>query len=100
MKTESADAAFAVDGPRGPRGVVKGGAVLAARSTGAVLVPVTGGVRRGLVLGRAWDRFALAWPFSRVDVVLGAPVDPLVSVDARRDIEQSLHDLNASLVVS
>jgi hypothetical protein len=35
-----------------------------------------------------------------VDVVLGAPVDPLVSVDARRDIEQSLHDLNASLVVS
>ena len=100
MKTENADAAFAVDGPRGPRGVVKGGAVLAARSTGAVLVPMTGGVRRGVVLGRTWDRFALAWPFSRVDVILGAPVDPLVSVDARQEIERSLHDLNARLVAS
>ena len=98
MKSEKADAAFAVDGPRGPRGVVKGGAVVAARSTGAVLVPITGRGRRALVLSRSWDRFALAWPFSRVDVILGAPVDPLVSSDARQEIERSLNDLNARVV--
>jgi len=98
MKTEKADAAFAVDGPRGPRGVVKGGAVVAARSTGAVLVPITGRGRRALVLSRSWDCFALAWPFSRVDVILGAPVDPLVSSDARQEIERSLNDLNARVV--
>ena len=66
MKRDGVDAAFAVDGPRGPRGVVKGGAVVAARAAGAVLVPMAGAVRRGIVLRRAWDRFAIAWPFTRV----------------------------------
>jgi lysophospholipid acyltransferase (LPLAT)-like uncharacterized protein len=100
MKREGADAAFAVDGPRGPRGAVKGGAVLAAQSTGAVLVPMAGGVRRGVVLRRAWDRFAIAWPFTRVDVVLGAPVDPRICADARGDVERSLADLNAELAAA
>lgn len=95
MKRGAADAAFAVDGPRGPLGVVKGGAVVAARATGAVLVPLTGITRRGLVLARAWDRFAIAWPFTRVDVVFGAPIEPEGEVDARAAVEQSLRQLNA-----
>lgn len=95
MKRGAADAAFAVDGPRGPLGVVKGGAVVAARATGAVLVPLTGVTRRGLVLARAWDRFAIAWPFTRVDVVLGAPIEPEGAGDARAAVEQSLRQLNA-----
>jgi lysophospholipid acyltransferase (LPLAT)-like uncharacterized protein len=76
MRREEADAAFAVDGPRGPYGVAKGGAVSAARAAGAWLVPMGGGVSRGVVLARAWDRFAIAWPFTRVTVTLGAPIDP------------------------
>jgi lysophospholipid acyltransferase (LPLAT)-like uncharacterized protein len=95
MRRESADAAFAVDGPRGPIGVVKGGAIVAARATGAVLVPLTGAVRRGIVLRRAWDRFAIAWPFTRVDVVLDAPIDPADRADARDAVERSLRRLNA-----
>ena len=90
-----ADAAFAVDGPRGPRGVVKGGAVVAARAAGAVLVPMAGVVHRGLVLRRAWDRFAIAWPFTRVDVALGDPVDPRTAADARAQLEASLIRMNA-----
>lgn len=93
MKRERADAAFAVDGPRGPLGVVKGGAIAAAQATGAVVVPMTGRVRRGIVLRRAWDRFALAWPFTRVDVVLGAPVEP-GSADARQTVERALREMN------
>ena len=54
----------------------RGGAVSAARAAGAMLVPMGAGVSRGIVLGRAWDRFAIAWPFSRVTVRLGAPIDP------------------------
>jgi lysophospholipid acyltransferase (LPLAT)-like uncharacterized protein len=69
----SGDAAFAVDGPRGPYGAVHPGAAFAARATGAALVPMGSAVARGLVLSRAWDRFTIAWPFSRVVVVLGAP---------------------------
>ncbi len=33
--------------------------------------PMAGIVHRGIVLRRAWDRFAIAWPFTRVDVALG-----------------------------
>jgi hypothetical protein len=94
MKRESADAAFAVDGPRGPRGVVKGGLLVAARATGAVVVPLTGSMRRGVLLRGSWDCFAIAWPFSRVDVVLGAPIDPDDGVDVREAVERSLLELN------
>ena len=94
MKRGAADAAFAVDGPRGPRGRVKGGAVLAARATGAVLVPATGRVRRGVVFRRAWDRFVLALPFTPVEVVLGAPIEP-ANDDAELRVERALLALNA-----
>lgn len=93
MKREQADAAFAVDGPRGPLGVVKAGAIAAAQATGAVVVPMTGRVGSGIVLRRAWDRFAVAWPFTRVDVVLGAPIDP-VSSGAREAVEHALREMN------
>jgi hypothetical protein len=76
MKRDGVDAAFAVDGPRGPRGRVQGGAVAAARAAGGVVVPVAGGVRSGVVLRKTWDGFAVAWPFSRVDVALGRPIEP------------------------
>ena len=97
MRRERADAAFAVDGPRGPRGVVKGGAVVAARAAGAVVVPMAGAVRRGVVLRRAWDAFAIAWPFTRVDVALGEPVDPASTDDPRGEVERALARLNAEI---
>jgi lysophospholipid acyltransferase (LPLAT)-like uncharacterized protein len=93
MKAERADAAFAVDGPRGPYGVAKGGAVAAARAAGAYLVPMGSAVEHGLVLRRAWDRFALAWPFTRVTVTLGAPIDPSID-DARAHLESAIARAN------
>lgn len=68
------DAALAVDGPRGPRCVAKPGALLAARKSGAVVLPVASAAARVFVLGRAWDRFEIPWPFSRVTIVVGAPI--------------------------
>ncbi|MBX3233507.1 MAG: DUF374 domain-containing protein [Labilithrix sp.] len=73
LRRGDADAAFAVDGPRGPYGVVKEGALVAARRSGAVLVPMGSAISGGgKVFARAWDRYAVAWPFARVAVVLGA----------------------------
>jgi lysophospholipid acyltransferase (LPLAT)-like uncharacterized protein len=95
MRRESADSAFAVDGPRGPRGVAKAGALVAARATGGVVVPMGGAVRSGLVLKRSWDQFAIAWPFTRVDVALGSPIDP--TADALATVEQAIGRLNADL---
>jgi lysophospholipid acyltransferase (LPLAT)-like uncharacterized protein len=100
MKRGACDAAFAVDGPRGPIGVAKGGAVVAARATGGVLVPLAGIVRSGIVLERTWDRFAIAWPFTRVDVRLGAPIEAVESDDARAAVERSLAALNAMPVAA
>jgi lysophospholipid acyltransferase (LPLAT)-like uncharacterized protein len=90
---EGFDAAFAVDGPRGPIGVVKGGVVVAARAAGAWLVPVGAAIGKGFVLERAWDRYAVAWPFSRVEVVLAAPIDPR-SDGARERLEVAIAEAN------
>jgi len=76
LRTGTHDAAFAVDGPRGPYGVPKPGVLLAARAAGAVIVPMGSAIVGGKIFARAWDRFALAWPFARVSVVLGAPIEP------------------------
>lgn len=69
------DAAFAVDGPRGPYGEPKPGVLFAARRANAVIVPMGSAAFGAKIFARAWDRFALAWPFARVSVVLGAPLD-------------------------
>jgi hypothetical protein len=71
------DAAFAVDGPRGPARVVRGdGAALAARLAGGVVVPMAAACARRHVFARAWDGFELPLPFSRVAVALGPPIEP------------------------
>src|SRR5262245_16843249 len=72
------DAAFAVDGPRGPRGVVRCdgggvGAATAARLAKGVVVPTASACASRWVLRRTWDKFELPRPFSRVAVVLGPP---------------------------
>lgn len=81
------DAAFAVDGPRGPYGVAKAGAVLAARAADARLVPLGVACTRALVLEKAWDRFLLPLPFTRVVVRAGDPLAPsLTALDLGRAI--------------
>jgi lysophospholipid acyltransferase (LPLAT)-like uncharacterized protein len=70
------DAAFAVDGPRGPRLSVAPGAAAAAMRAGALLVPMGSSCVHGHTFARAWDRYRLPWPFTRVSVVLGPALDP------------------------
>jgi lysophospholipid acyltransferase (LPLAT)-like uncharacterized protein len=70
------DAAFAVDGPRGPRGVCKPGALMLARNAGARIVPMGSAAASAYVFHEAWDRYFLPEPFTRVAIALGAPMDP------------------------
>ena len=70
-----ADAAFAVDGPRGPIHKVKPGVVSAASSTGATIVPITTRASRCWIFERAWDRYQLPKPFARVQLVRARPLD-------------------------
>jgi lysophospholipid acyltransferase (LPLAT)-like uncharacterized protein len=73
------DAAFALDGPRGPRGTVRPGAAAAARLSSGFLVPMGSAAPHGLTLHRTWDQFRIPLPFSRVAVRLGEPLGPATS---------------------
>ena len=74
LRRDGVDAAFAVDGPRGPLGLVQPGAARAARRAKGVLVPMASASASRWVLEGTWDRFEIPLPFSRVAVVLGAPL--------------------------
>ena len=64
-----------VDGPRGPAGIVKAGAISLARSTGAVIVPVFTSADRAWHFN-SWDRFMIPKPFARVTLHFGTMFDP------------------------
>jgi len=68
------DLAVAVDGPRGPRGVVKAGVVFLASRAGVPVVPLSSACTKAWRFRRSWDGFALPRPFSRVVVVAGEPL--------------------------
>lgn len=67
-----------VDGSRGPREIMKPGAVLLASRIQGDVVPVGIASRRSPVL-RSWDRFRVPLPFSRMAMVVG----PRLSIPAR-----------------
>ncbi len=67
------DIGLAVDGPRGPRGMVQQGAVEASRFTGSAIIPLTN-TARPRSLFNSWDRFQVPLPFSRVIVAYGEPM--------------------------
>ena len=60
-------AAHLLDGPRGPAGVVKAGAIAIAHGAGAVIVPGVVIVDRAWYL-HSWDRFMIPKPFARVTI--------------------------------
>ncbi len=91
-----ADAAIAVDGPRGPRLVAKPGIVLLAKLTGCPIVPLGGALSR-YVQFSSWDRFRLPIPPSRAVAIAGTPIQ--VPADASTElIEARRAELEASLL--
>jgi lysophospholipid acyltransferase (LPLAT)-like uncharacterized protein len=72
LLSRGADVAFTPDGPRGPSGVAKPGALRAVALGGGALVPVGTSATSWWRL-KSWDRFRIPRPFSRVRLVYGAP---------------------------
>jgi len=70
---EGAQAAIMVDGPKGPRYEPKMGCVIAARESGAPIVPVACRVR-GSLRARNWDRTIVPLPCARLAVSFGEPI--------------------------
>lgn len=71
--TEHRLAAHIIDGPRGPFGFVKPGAIKLAHAAEAVIVPFYTGTDRAWY-ARSWDKFLLPKPFSKVVLRFGEKI--------------------------
>jgi lysophospholipid acyltransferase (LPLAT)-like uncharacterized protein len=87
------------DGPRGPRYRAQEGAVFLASRSGLPLVPVGMAFSRSWSLG-SWDRFRVAKPFARAEMIFGTPKRipenlGRAELDAERTwLENELHALS------
>lgn len=63
----------AIDGPRGPRGVVQDGVLLMAKKSGAALVPIGFSAKPRKVM-RTWDFFTVPKLFAKVVIRFGEPI--------------------------
>jgi len=59
-----------LDGPRGPRGVIKPGVLVMAQQSGVPIVPIYASISRAWVLN-SWDRCLVPKPFSRITIRFG-----------------------------
>jgi lysophospholipid acyltransferase (LPLAT)-like uncharacterized protein len=67
------DVGFAMDGPRGPRYIVKPGAAYTAWKSGNPVLPFCISADKKWVM-RSWDHFQIPKPFSRAVVLIGNPI--------------------------
>jgi len=81
---EGLDAAFSIDGPRGPRYVAKPGPVMLARKTGRPIFVFHIGLERAHTLEKAWDLMQIPHPFSRAVMVAA----PLIRVSPDADVQE------------
>lgn len=92
-------AAFAIDGPLGPAHKVKRGAFEISAELGFALLPVSASARRRLIFRRRWDHAEIPWPFTRVALTVGEPIEPPLPLSggAVPGLKQRLHDALESL---
>lgn len=83
-----------LDGPRGPAGVVKAGAIAIAQAAEAALVPAHVVCDRAWHM-RSWDRFMVPKPFARVTVTFHPLIrlDPLVHDEDFEKQRKALEDV-------
>jgi lysophospholipid acyltransferase (LPLAT)-like uncharacterized protein len=93
-------AIHAVDGPQGPRGIIKSGLIRMAQLSGVPIVPLTISVNRAWIL-KSWDSFLIPKPFSTIfvrwDDLLPVPetLDDIAFETVRREIEKRMRENQA-----
>lgn len=100
LRTGKETLVIAIDGPRGPRGIVQEGALLMARKSGAALVPVgiSCNPRRTV---DTWDNYMVPKPFCKCEVVYGEPIyipenaDEETTERIRRQLQEAIHACEA-----
>lgn len=91
-------AVHAVDGPQGPKGVVKPGIIRIAERTGAVIYPIYISVSKAWIL-KSWDCFLIPKPLSRVMIRWGEPM-PVPKRLTEEQFESLRQELEARLLTN
>jgi lysophospholipid acyltransferase (LPLAT)-like uncharacterized protein len=89
------DLAVTPDGPRGPRGVFKPGALLVAQLTGYPVVPIALAASPAWTLS-SWDRFLVPKPFARVHVEY-LPPRRIAREASRAELEEEAREIGLAL---
>ncbi|MGA7616765.1 MAG: DUF374 domain-containing protein [Thermoanaerobaculia bacterium] len=94
--------ALAVDGPLGPRHLVKRGVPLIASRAGMALLPVAVAMSKKKVLDQRWDRMELPRLFSRIELTAGELIfvppelDETSALRYAAEVERALEALDRS----
>jgi lysophospholipid acyltransferase (LPLAT)-like uncharacterized protein len=101
------DAVLAIDGPRGPRHVVKPGIAMLALKSGASILPVAATARSRFVFDGTWSKMYLPRLFTKVYIqydrrIIPPPAsnDPAELELCRVQVEQALIRLNREVVAA
>lgn len=97
---KGASFALTPDGPRGPKGVVQMGAIVMAKKSGAVLIPVGTHAKPAWQVP-TWDSYLIPCPFGKAKFVIGEPIR--VPKDAseeemeaiRLQLEKAIHEVQS-----
>ncbi len=93
------DAAFTIDGPRGPRFVAKPGSVILAKATGAAILCFHIVPHRSYVFRKSWDLFQIPLPFTRAAIFIAPPIfvatdaDEAEQAQKLREVQRTLDEL-------
>lgn len=96
MREEKRNGCISVDGPKGPRHVVKQGAVVLAFRTPAWVVPLRGFCKTAKIFG-SWDRFQLPLPFSRVHIHFDEPYQLTATELTEEEVERERLEMERRL---
>ncbi|HXH49426.1 MAG TPA: lysophospholipid acyltransferase family protein [Terriglobia bacterium] len=94
------DAAFTIDGPRGPKFVAKRGSVILSRSTGASILCFHVALRKAYVFSKTWDQTQFPHPFSRAAIFIAPPIVVPEGADEedqnrkQAEVQKALDDLH------
>ena len=93
-------AMIAADGPKGPRGEAKPGAVYVSQKTGTPLWPVGVAVSRCVRIKSSWDQYVIPLPFSRVVMFVGEPLFPEPNTERQALCQQLKVRIDAAMVAA
>lgn len=107
IKAQRADralnAALAIDGSRGPRGVAQRGVFTIAQKTGALILPVAASTADCRIWRKSWDRTVVPGPRAAIRIGIGEPLAVPAALDAvgtealRLSLQQTLLRMHAAL---